>query len=170
MEFNALTKLFDILEEYPDLESQIINIAPPFKNLKNPVLRRTVGKLATLERVAQIGGLNTDDFVNTLRQRVGLPPLEEATKTKISFHTDEPDWIKKNPEVEIDGSEMLDRGEHPVGLINKLMKDFKNGQVILLTTNFEPLPLIDAMEKQNYKVHIKKADDSDTSYLTFITR
>jgi hypothetical protein len=52
MEITSHTKLLELLNEYPALEEQIINIAPPFKNLKNPVLRRTVGQLATLAQVA----------------------------------------------------------------------------------------------------------------------
>ena len=57
MEITSQSKLFDVLEAYPFLEEQIVNIAPPFQNLKNPVLRRTVGKIATLEKVAQVGGM-----------------------------------------------------------------------------------------------------------------
>lgn len=43
MELTRLSKLSEVLQTYPELEEQLINIAPPFKNLKNPVLRRTVG-------------------------------------------------------------------------------------------------------------------------------
>ena len=52
MEITRHSKLFDVLEAYPFLEAQIVNIAPPFQNLKNPVLRRTVGKIATLGQAA----------------------------------------------------------------------------------------------------------------------
>ena len=76
MEINARSKLLDILVAYPELEEQIIKIAPPFQNLKNPVLRRTVGKLATLEKVAQIGGLDVNQLVNTLRRAVGQGELQ----------------------------------------------------------------------------------------------
>ena len=76
MQITAKSKLFDVLEAYPFLEEQIVNIAPPFQNLKNPVLRRTVGKLATLETVAQVGGMDADRLVNTLRRAVGQDELQ----------------------------------------------------------------------------------------------
>ena len=79
MEITSQSKLFDVLEAYPSLESQIVNIAPPFKNLKNPVLRRTVGKLATLEKVAQIGGMDVNRLVNTLAQIGGTGGIGSGT-------------------------------------------------------------------------------------------
>jgi hypothetical protein len=51
MDISAQSKLFDVINAYPDLEKFIVDLAPPFKNLKNPVLRKTVGKLATLEKI-----------------------------------------------------------------------------------------------------------------------
>lgn len=75
MEITANSKLLDVLNAFPELEEQIVHIAPPFKNLKNPVLRRTVGSLANLERVAQMGGMDADRLVNTLRRHVGQAEL-----------------------------------------------------------------------------------------------
>ena len=42
------TKVLELIETYPELEDVLIEYAPAFKNLKNPVLRRTVAKIATL--------------------------------------------------------------------------------------------------------------------------
>jgi len=36
-----------LLVAYPQLEEVLIGIAPPFKKLKNPILRRTIAKVAT---------------------------------------------------------------------------------------------------------------------------
>ena len=71
MEITGRSKLFDVLKAYPQLEEQIIAIAPPFKNLRNPILRRTVAQLATLEQVAQIGQMDVTELVSTLRRRPG---------------------------------------------------------------------------------------------------
>ena len=65
MEITSRSKLLDVLKAYPFLEEQIVEIAPPFKNLRNPILRRTVGQLATIEQVAQIGNIDVVDLVNT---------------------------------------------------------------------------------------------------------
>lgn len=37
----------ELLEAYPELEDVLIGIAPPFKKLKNPLLRKSVAKMAT---------------------------------------------------------------------------------------------------------------------------
>src|SRR5512134_3753823 len=97
MQITSQSKLFDVLEAYPFLEAQIVNIAPPFQNLKNPVLRRTVGKIATLEKVAQIGGMDVGKLVNTLRRAVGQEELaaESVAKVRIEIPrvADDPEWI-----------------------------------------------------------------------------
>ena len=75
MEITSRSKLMDVLKAYPQLEEQIIAVAPPFKNLRNPILRRTVAQLATLEQVAQIGQMNVADLISILRRAAGLEEL-----------------------------------------------------------------------------------------------
>ena len=41
----------ELLEAYPELEDVLIGIAPPFKKLKNPILRKTVAKVATIKHI-----------------------------------------------------------------------------------------------------------------------
>ena len=40
------TKVLQLIETYPQLEDVLIEYAPAFKKLKNPVLRKTVAKIA----------------------------------------------------------------------------------------------------------------------------
>ena len=84
MDITPQSKLLDILEAHPALEAEIVTIAPPFQNLKNPVLRRTVGKLATLERVAQVGGIDAVELVNTLRRAVGQARIRAKMWSALS--------------------------------------------------------------------------------------
>jgi hypothetical protein len=46
------TKVADLPDSWPELENVLIAQAPAFRRLRNPVLRRTVGRVATLELVA----------------------------------------------------------------------------------------------------------------------
>ncbi|MFI4941789.1 MAG: DUF1858 domain-containing protein [Burkholderiales bacterium] len=46
------TKVADLLESWPELEEVLIAQAPAFRRLRNPVLRRTVARVATLEQEA----------------------------------------------------------------------------------------------------------------------
>ncbi|MBL7047165.1 MAG: DUF1858 domain-containing protein, partial [Candidatus Marinimicrobia bacterium] len=67
MDINSLIRIHDLLKEYPQLEKVIIELNPLFKKLKNPVLRKTVGKIATIEQAANVAGLDVMEFVNRLR-------------------------------------------------------------------------------------------------------
>jgi hypothetical protein len=171
MEITSQSKLFDVLEAYPFLETQIVNIAPPFQNLKNPVLRRTVGKIATLEKVAQIGGMDVTKLVNTLRRAVGQEELGETAENfvvQIPRAADDPEWISGAPQFTVNGTEMLQRGEVPLGRVNELFGRLEAGGYILLLTNFEPTPIHEAMRKQNRKVFHKSHPETPLQWLTFI--
>lgn len=171
MEITSQSKLFDVLETYPFLEAQIIHIAPPFKNLKNPVLRRTVGKLATIQQVAQIGGMDAGKLVNTLRKAAGQDELTlepaAALVVDLSRDVDDPEWITGEPQFTVNGTEMLQRGEVPLGQINERLEQLTPGRFLLLVTDFEPTPIVDAMHKQNRRVFHKTKGDGKT-HLTFI--
>ncbi len=172
MEITLQSKLFDVLEAYPELEAQIIKIAPPFQNLKNPVLRRTVGKIATLEKVAQIGGMDASKLVNTLRRAVGQAELSEEAAANVTVEiprvADDPAWIAGEPQFTLNGTEMLQRGEVPLGRVNELLGKLEAGRYILLVTNFEPSPIIEAMQKQNRRIFHKTHPDDAQQHLTFI--
>jgi DUF438 domain-containing protein len=70
MEISANTKIDDLLKEYPFLEDFLVTLSPKFKGLKNPIMRKTIGKVATLSKVAGIGGLELDDFLNALTAEI----------------------------------------------------------------------------------------------------
>lgn len=174
MEITSKSKLFDVLEAYPFLEAQIISIAPPFQNLKNPVLRRTVGKLATLEMVAQVGGMDVSRLVNTLRRAAGQAELEAASADRFTIALpalteDDPDWIRQDAQFTINGMEMLEHGEVPLGKVNELLTRLAPGRYILLVTNFEPSPILQAMQKQGRRVYYRVSPDDETLHLTFIS-
>lgn len=170
MEITSQSKLFDVLEAYPELEAQIINIAPPFQNLKNPVLRRTVGKIATLEKVAQAGGMDAGKLVNTLRRAVGQAEISGEAAASFTVEIprveNDPQWIAGEPQFTVNGSELLQRGEVPLGRVNELLGKLETGGYLLLVTNFEPSPILDAMQKQNRTVFHKTA--AGEQHLTFI--
>ncbi|MCA2000343.1 MAG: DUF1858 domain-containing protein [Chloroflexi bacterium] len=171
MDITSQTKLFDLLEAYPALEEQIIAIAPPFKNLKNPVLRRAVGRLATLEKVAQIGGLNVDQFVNTLRRAAGQTELHPAQETKPylpEISAEDPEWTRCEPQFVVNGVELLQQGQVPLTRINELLPKLSPGRFLLLITDFEPSPMLEAMQKQNRELYSKISSDVAQLRLTFI--
>lgn len=166
------SKLLDVLEAYPSLEEQIVNIAPPFKSLKNPILRRTVGSLATLEKVAQMGGMDVAKLVNTLRRHVGqvelVEDVDQSASVEIPRDIEDPEWIAGEPQFVVNGTALLEQGEVPVAKVNQLLPQLSEGRFMLLLTNFSPTPIIDAVKKQGMRVFSKVSPQNADEYMTFV--
>jgi len=79
MEISANTKIDDLLKEYPFLKDFLINLSPKFKGLKNPIMRKTIGKVATLGKIAGIGGLDLDDILAALTKEIDRQAGKAAT-------------------------------------------------------------------------------------------
>ena len=67
-----------LIETWPQLEDVLIDYVPAFSKLKNPVLRKTVAKIATLQQAATIGNVKVEDLINRLRKEVGQDLLKET--------------------------------------------------------------------------------------------
>lgn len=136
------TKVLQLLEAYPQLEDVLIAIVPAFKKLKNPVLRRTVARVATLQQAAAVGSVKTEDLINRLRREVGQDLYGESAGT--IYNTAKPAWFDGARVVtELDARPLLAAGEQPV---NQVMADFKAmvpGTLYKLSAPFLPAPLID---------------------------
>jgi DUF438 domain-containing protein len=89
MELNAKTKINDLLNEYPFLIDFLISKSPHFKKLKNPAMRKTVGKVATLSQAAAIGKIDVDLLLKDIAREI-----ENRTGPKEPLSRDE----KKSPE------------------------------------------------------------------------
>ncbi len=84
MDINAATKIDELLKEYPFLEDFLVTLSPKFKGLKNPIMRKTIGKVATLGKVAGIGGLELDDFLAKLAAEINRQTDKATTPDKAS--------------------------------------------------------------------------------------
>jgi Domain of unknown function (DUF1858) len=65
-------KVAELLDSWPELERVLIAQAPAFRRLRNPVLRRTVARVATLEQAAGVGGVPVRELVAALRRAAGM--------------------------------------------------------------------------------------------------
>ncbi len=77
------TTVHSLLKEYPFLLDYLAEYHPEFKKLTNPVLRKTVGRMATLDAVAQQADvpLNrlTDDIATEIEKQTGTrPPIADV--------------------------------------------------------------------------------------------
>jgi DUF438 domain-containing protein len=70
MDLNANTKIDDLLKEYPFLMEYLVSLSPKFKLLESAVMRKTVGKVATLSQAASIGGIELSDLLKDIAAEI----------------------------------------------------------------------------------------------------
>jgi DUF438 domain-containing protein len=75
MELSPKTKVNDMLKRYPFLKDFLISLNPEFKMLDNPIMRKTVGRVASLGKAALIGGIDAkkllDDIATEIEKKTG---------------------------------------------------------------------------------------------------
>lgn len=152
------TKVLQLIEAYPQLEDILISHVPTFKKLKNPLLRKTVAKIATLQQAASIGNIEVGDLINLLRKEVGQDIISIGFGN--TYHTTKPDWFdEKLIAQELDVREMLAAGEHPVNQVISDLNHLKNHTIYKLISSFIPAPLIDKASSLEYSHWVVKEND-----------
>ncbi len=136
------SKVLQVIEAYPHLEEVLISHVPAFKKLKNPVLRKTVAKIATLQQAATIGKIKVEDLINLLRKEVGQNLFSGGEAG--NYNTTKPGWFDESKIVtELDAKVMLDLGEQPVNQVMADLNSLERGKIYKLIAPFITAPLID---------------------------
>ncbi len=153
------TKVSQLLQTYPELESILIKTVPAFEKLQNPILRKTVASITSLQQAASIGNVGVDDLINTLRQAAGQDLIKDSDETH--YVTDKPTWYDdKLVTQELDARPMLAAGEHPVNLVLAHLATLENGKLYKLTTPFLPAPLIDKASSLGFEHWVNQHTDT----------
>jgi len=161
------TKIADLLNSHEDMKDILIDINPKFKKLNNPVLRRTVAKLATIKQAAIVGGMQPLELVNILRAKFNQPLLSEENNT-INDMQKAPNWIAQEPKENIDANELLDKEDNPLAKSFNILREFEAGDILSIKSDFKPQPLIDEFEKKGFEVYCKEI--SDKEFVTYVKK
>lgn len=154
------TKIFDLLEAYPQLEEKLINLVPAFDKLRNPMLRRTITRITNLGQAAGMGNIPVEELVNQLRREVGQdvgvfenPTVENNTK---------PQWVDLWPlSGELDARPMLAAGDHPVGQVLADLQKLPAERKYRLIVPFLPVPLIDKATGLGFLHWVDKINEAE---------
>lgn len=162
IDINPSTKVSDLLDAYPELEETLIGIAPPFKKLKNPLLRKSVAKVATLKHISAVGGIPLNELIEKLQTATGQSVTGDTFKDE-DYYTRKPEWFTAEKiVVSIDEEHLEDHDKMTLVVILEKAKDVKQGEIIELVTSFLPAPGIDAMRAKGYSVCTEKGEDGLT--------
>jgi len=166
------TKVADLLESWPELEEVLIAQAPAFRRLKNPVLRRTVARVATLEQAAGVGGVSVRDLVAALRRAAGIG--EEGGSPVAGAGSPAgpqvpPDWLDPSRVVAtVDADALLDAGGVPLTRVTERARALAPGDLLRVDSGFRPVPLVDALSKQGLRAFVRET--APGRFETFFSR
>lgn len=148
------TKVAALLEHFPELEDVLIGMAPPFQKLRNPILRKTVARVASLQQVAAVGHMPAHVLVNRLRTAVGQRNLtsEEAPSEADAYFKARPEWFEAARIVASIDEKASDPDTMPVVSILQRVASMEPGEILELITTFLPAPGIDVLRKKNLLV------------------
>jgi len=151
------TKVGELIENYPHLEEILISLAPPFKNLRNPLLKKTVAKITSLRQAAIVGNISISHLINELRKSAGYEHVcTEETVCKEEHFSIVEDQIA----FIYDARKDLDNGVVPAVKVMKDLKEIKSGEIYKLITPFLPAPLIDKAKEKGFLANCKQISSS----------
>jgi hypothetical protein len=104
----------------------LIGLAPPFKKLKNPLLRKRVAKVASLKHAA--AGIEVHDLVNKLGS-------EDAGST-ASYFSAEPDWFSTLNIVKSIDERTASQDKMPIAVVLQEASHLQAGDILELVTAF----------------------------------
>ena len=170
-EITLETKIADLLNNYEGMKDILININPKFKKLNNPILRKTLAKIASVKQAAIVGGMEPIDLLNKIRKALGQEPIKNNLYNEVQNEANEiskPDWLPQNPTKTINANELLNNDENPLAVSFNILKNLKNGEVLAIESDFKPEPLIDEFIKKGYKVFCQEKEKNQ--FFTYILK
>ena len=137
------SKIGDLLQRWPELEDVLVDLSPHFRALRNPVLRRTVAKVATLRQVSAVSGVALGVLVERLRAGAGLAAAPVA-EDGVPIAAERPAWaVEREVTRTHDARAAIEAGEHPMPRVMADLAALAGGEVYALVTPFVPAPLVD---------------------------
>jgi uncharacterized protein (DUF2249 family) len=171
-------RIGELLKAHPELLDTLAGYAPAFTKLRNPLLRRTLGGMATLAQAASMGDVDLPDLLRTLREAAGEPtsPQGEApaamARIPLSAATPEPPaWLREERIVtEFDVRPLHAEGQNPIAPILKAAKTVPQGGILFLRNPFEPLPLYELLGEQGFAPWARQVGGSADDWEVFFYR
>ncbi len=155
-----------LLREYPETEELLIGLAPAFEKLRNPVLRRSVARVATLAQAAAVGRMSAETLVNTLRAAVGQEPLESGPYDSSTYFEAQPEWFDQKAVTIVLRDEELDPAVMPINPLLRAAKELSGGEIAELVTAYLPAPGIDILRAKGYRTWTVDDGDAIKTYVS----
>jgi hypothetical protein len=160
------TRVAALLRDYPETEDVLIGMAPAFEKLRNPMLRRSVARVATLGQAAAVGRIPSATLVNELRAVVGQDPVAADVADEGSYFEARPGWFDPTVVVVVLRDEELDPDVMPINPVLHAAKDLGEGEIVELVTAHLPAPGIDILRRKGYRTWSVEDDQVIRTYVS----
>jgi DUF438 domain-containing protein len=89
MKINAETKLDELLKRYPFLIDFLTELSPEYRKLRSRILRKTMGRVATLRNIASMGNMELERLLEEIVSEV-KEQTDEDLKVEIEIAAEAP--------------------------------------------------------------------------------
>lgn len=151
MSWTPDTVVYDAIKADPGCVDRLIAVSSTFRRLKNPVLRRVMGRLVTFRDAARIAGVPLAEMLTAVNQAPwrgdadGAPPIE--------FEPDAPAWLAQletAAQRQFDARPLLAADQEPLGEIMKQARKVRKGGFLVLDAPFDPAPLRRVLARRGF--------------------
>ena len=71
MDLDKKTKILPLIEQFPHVYNELLKLSPKIKRLKNPIVRRTIGKKATIKDVSKLIDVDLSKILQVIEESMG---------------------------------------------------------------------------------------------------
>jgi uncharacterized protein (DUF2249 family) len=156
--FTEDTVVADAIQRDPEVLERLIALSAKFARLRNPVVRRTMARLATLADAARIAGLPVCRVVSAANGAADAAPevvvaAESAGPDKAEGR---PDWfclVDEAGAARLDVRPILNAGKDPLLRIMAVARTVRDGGALIIDAPFDPAPLRRVLARKGFVSH-----------------
>lgn len=170
IKINPKTKISVLIKSNALVVETLVAFNPHFSKLRNPILRNLLARRVSISDACKIGGCNIDDFLDKMVEIGFELESSSALNTSENLITPKvnemlfPDDLEV---IELDVRPILAGKQDPLKLIIEKTAALKQGQCLKIINTFEPLPLINLLNKKGFH-HRTERPDSETVITWFV--
>jgi len=153
------TKVKDALDENPELKELLISLSPKFEKLNNKFIFNTVGRWATFNDIAKMGGLSVCVILHKLNEAAGtVKELESVFPECINEIPrkqpveEKPEWVDNIRQIVV--MDVRNRNDFFYTEIINQLKQLKENSALKVINTFYPAPLTEMLKEEGYEFYV----------------
>jgi hypothetical protein len=160
MTFTPETVVYDAIRADPGCIDRLIAVSSTFRRLRNPVLRRVMGRLVTFRDAARIAGVSLEAMLSAVNQAPWQDDAEAAPPADDIGEA--PAWLGRLETAKqrhFDARPLLAQDKEPLGAIMRQAAKVRRGGFLVLDVPFDPAPLRRVLARKGFAAWGKPVAD-----------